>query len=776
MIDGTPLVPNTRKALLLGAAKFGAGFSDLPAVNNDIQILKEALMRCGFEVVVASDEAMSNAATMDAAIREFAETGAPRDFRLIYYSGHGVRLAQEDWIIPKGMKRHLAITSPNQRVSTDIGVTVEHSQTGFVLFVIDACRDERDSPIQKDANEDRWGADIDAGRFMRLYGCRKGEMAQILTKGDDTPLPVSIFTRALADTLGMDAAPRSLSGLLAPLKASCCALAKNAGRMVQNPRLSQEEEQSADTQLLMEMEIFRHDTEPGGEVEASMSGWANFDPNKFHSVVVLSERQSRPASERKDGWGPRDLMSSALSGKRRRRIWDSFRGYADGLDLVGRTRVLSEDFTPDDFQASVLSMPEVFEDSDSLELATRLIAEADLVLFDVTGFEPGSMLLLGIRAAARRGVTICSVGDGWREGEPMPDTPFNLRDLNFNSHTPAGMYTGANPVVEQFVKRVVSGFRQLAKNPNYLDLPVYDSLRQLGSDISAFSSIDLEDEVLVLCSYSETFFTCWEYLREGLEQELSELGKEPLVHRLIDLPTPQLVSQHLFERIRRTAACVVDWSEYSPSAFMETGVRLAVSRWGVVQVVESKHQAGQEKAPKLELPNGHPDPLRQIAKMQNLFQPITYSFDGTKTANFDEVADRLVNATGVDQVNPNHKLVYDAVTQAVRATKEAFLAIDEELDQKADAIHHRIQRSEGGTQQMHMDQALSSDAQMSALERRLAAWFYLHERVRAYELDKDDMRRKRYVKLGRAVITDLYKSDSDYDFDLAEAIKEKFQP
>lgn len=776
MIDGTPIVPDTCRALLLGAAEFGAEFTDLPAVKNDIQILEEALKQSGFEVDVASEETMSNAATMDAAIRKFAETGGPRDFRLIFYSGHGVRLAQEDWIIPSGMKRHLAITSPNQRVSTDIGVTVEHSQTGFVLFVIDACRDERDSPTQKGTNEDRWGVDIDAGRFMRLYGCRKGEMAQVLTKGDNKPLPVSVFTRALVDTLGMEAAPRSLSGLLAPLKASCYALAKNAGRNVQNPRLSHEEEQSADTQLLMEMEIFHHETETGGKTETLMSGWAVYHPDKFHNVVVLSERQSRPASERKYDWGPQDLMSSALSGKRRRRIWDAFRGYADGLDLVGKTRMISEDFTSDDIQTAVLSIPDIFEDPNSLELATRLIAEADLALFDVTGFEPGSMLLLGIRAAARRGVTICSVGDGWREGEPMPDTPFNLRDLNFNSHTPAGMHTGANPVVEQFVKRIVSGFRQLAKNPNYLDLSVYDSLRRLGSDISAYSSIDLEEEVLVLCSYSEAFFTCWQFLREGLEHELSELGKEPLVHRLIDLPTPQLVSQHLFERIRRTAACLVDWSEYSPSAFLETGVRLAVSRWGVIQVVEYKHQAGQEMAPKLELPNGQTDPLRHIEKMQKLFQPMTYSFDGTKTSKFGEVAARLVNGAGVDQSDPNHQLVYDAVTQAVRATKEAYLEIDQELDQQADAIHHRVQRSEGGTQQMHMDQTLSSDAQKSALERRLAAWFYLHERVRAYELDKEDSRRRRYIKLGRAVITDLYKSDSDDDFDLAEAIEEKFQP
>jgi hypothetical protein len=44
----------------------------------------------------------------------------------------------------------------------------------------------------------------------------------------------------------------------------------------------------------------------------------------------------------------------------------------------------------------------------------RAVCRADIAIFDVTGggttgIEPGVMLLLGVRAVARRGVSICSV-------------------------------------------------------------------------------------------------------------------------------------------------------------------------------------------------------------------------------------------------------------------------------------------------------------------------------------------------------------------------------
>jgi hypothetical protein len=36
----------------------------------------------------------------------------------------------------------------------------------------------------------------------------------------------------------------------------------------------------------------------------------------------------------------------------------------------------------------------------------------------------------------------------------------------------------------------------------------------------------------------------------------------------------------------------MDWSYYSPSAFLELGVRLAVSPWGALQLIADRFQPG----------------------------------------------------------------------------------------------------------------------------------------------------------------------------------------
>ena len=68
----------------------------------------------------------------------------------------------------------------------------------------------------------------------------------------------------------------------------------------------------------------------------------------------------------------------------------------------GRVRAHHPANTPlQNVQLASVGVLEAFESFESLSSATRLLVESDLALFDVTGFEPGVMLLLGIRAATR---------------------------------------------------------------------------------------------------------------------------------------------------------------------------------------------------------------------------------------------------------------------------------------------------------------------------------------------------------------------------------------
>lgn len=208
------------------------------------------------------------------------------------------------------------------------------------------------------------------------------------------------------------------------------------------------------------------------------TSWGEFDPAKFHCVTVGSETLA--GGEARDSLAA--LLKEVLSSPRAKALWDSFTGASQGRQLVGgpQQRRLPAEYSKDNLRLASFDVLDAYSSPASLDLAVRLIVEADLALFDVTGFEPGVMLLLGVRAATRRGVTINSHGRGWREGEPL-SRPFNLSDLSLSSHSPpAEAFVGDDPRLDRLVTRVRTGFEQLARQPYYRDLPVYDALRQLG--------------------------------------------------------------------------------------------------------------------------------------------------------------------------------------------------------------------------------------------------------------------------------------------------------
>jgi hypothetical protein len=179
------------------------------------------------------------------------------------------------------------------------------------------------------------------------------------------------------------------------------------------------------------------------------------------------------------------------------------------------------------------------------------------------------------------------------------------------------------------------------------------------------------------------------------------------------------VSQALCEQLRRGAACVVDWSFYSASAFMELGIRLAVSSWGAVQLVEQGFADAGARAPK----------LAQIQRLQQIFNPLVYS-NGEKSDAFAGAAAAIATrkADAIDEYNRIHRVVIEALNVVHRTRREVF----EELRDSADALHHRKQGREGAPQILfHRSFPLKRDCERAALERRVAAWLYLDQRLDA---------------------------------------------
>ena len=751
----------SRRALLIGAENYGEGFAPLPAVREDIRLMQSALDASGYSIKICPAEILSNAGKLDEAMRDFCAAGGPDDIHILYFTGHGLLVDEVDCIVPAGTQRRAATISSTQRVSTDLSRTVVDSATGLVLFVIDACRDKEDVPTTKGGAG--WGDPErlkrpGEHRFVRFFGCAAHQVCQVLSPSAEGPSS-SLFTRVLAESLA-EGGHYTLDDLLSQVAMRCTMLlTKESELQPQSPRLSYGE-LSAEMKSVLQRPIFSVYFPGLGQVVLP-SVWPSFDPDKLHCLVVTSEYEYKRAPR----WGLKDLVRDALGGKSGSRIWEAFWAGCNHRRLVsGRQRALPQTYTPSVLSFAFFSVLEALASTDALDKATRAVVEADIVVFDVTGFEPGVMLLMGIRSACCRSFSICSHGAGWQEGQPL-QMPFNLQDLNIASHTPSAVLVGTDPVVERFVRRIEIGFQQLSRHPRYLDLPAYDALRELGADYAAWSTLDVSERLLVLCSYNPELFGQWRSVASELKSALWVKKQiKPEIERIIDYPTSQLIWQNLYEQIRRAAACVVDWSGYSASVFLELGVRLAVSEWGAAQIIEEKHLPSGELAPQLE----------QIERLCRLFEPIAYQVNSPVA--FEKAAEVLLQRNPALDGEADYNRIHRMLLPVIGAIQEAHPLVATELKRRADAIHHPEQGRLAAPQILfHGSRVTKQDSEKAALELRIAAWLYLEHRVRLLAIKEDAALRDLYLQLGRSAAATLYDLGDVESIGFAEYIEEQLK-
>ena len=308
--------------------------------------------------------------------------------------------------------------------------------------------------------------------------------------------------------------------------------------------------------------------------------------------------------------------------------------------------------------------------------------------------------------------------------------------------------------MQGIARRIERGFEELAAQPRYLDLPAYDSLRDLAPGGSSSGTIPLTERVLVLCPYEEYYQQTREFVRLGIEEALQLRDVvEPKVLRLIDLESPQLVSRLLYQNIRRVSACVMDWSGFSPSAFLELGVRLAVSPWGAVQIIQNRYLGGGE-AP---LTN-----LQQIPLMRDQLTPIPYELNGSEEP-FEAVASALITRNPFDDPESSYSRIHRIVSNALDPVTLAYTATVEELRVTADSLHDSEQERSASPQLLFRSSNVKRDREQAALERRLTAWLYLEYRLKVREREVNDPLRLLHRQLGRDVAAALYDSGREED-------------
>jgi hypothetical protein len=268
----------------------------------------------------------------------------------------------------------------------------------------------------------------------------------------------------------------------------------------------------------------------------------------------------------------------------------------------------------------------------------------------------------------------------------------------------------------------------------------------------------------VLCSYHEHYFHIWRKLQLNVETALSDIGSATTVARLQDIATPQLVSQMLYERIRRCVACIADWTYTSPSTFLELGVRLVASPWSAVQIAETRWLTAPTNPA-----GGALDVSGQVRLMQQLFDPLLYT-DAPDRATGERIGEQLISIRGQVQGRGGHPIRQAAIA-ALAQVEEQLPGPDRLLREDADALNHQGRTRTNVPQALFYEaKSIKADQEQAALERRLAAWLYLEHRVNARDLPDADPRRMLWRNLGETVVADLYLSSENADVDLAADI------
>jgi uncharacterized caspase-like protein/peptidoglycan hydrolase-like protein with peptidoglycan-binding domain len=184
-----------RVALVIGNSAYQFT-PHLPNPTNDAEEMAAALQRLGFEVSKGID--LDHAET-ELIIREFTKKLPGADVALLFYAGHGIQVARQNYLIP--VDAQLADETDLHFEATDLNLVLNlmEREPRVNLVFLDACRD---NPLsQKLARSMGSTRSTAIGRGLALVNAQDGSFIAFATQPDNVALDGegnhSPFTAAL---------------------------------------------------------------------------------------------------------------------------------------------------------------------------------------------------------------------------------------------------------------------------------------------------------------------------------------------------------------------------------------------------------------------------------------------------------------------------------------------------------------------------------------------------------------------------------------------------
>jgi len=154
-----------RVALVIGNGAYRS-VPELDNSRNDADDISEQLKRVGFAVIDGRDLDRS---AMYAALGRFAQRVSGTDAGLVYYSGHGMQINGQNYLVPVDLKIGSAFT-PFDLIKLDDVVEALNYTAGVKLLVLDACRDNPFANSLQQNKSSRGGATRGLAKIERSQG------------------------------------------------------------------------------------------------------------------------------------------------------------------------------------------------------------------------------------------------------------------------------------------------------------------------------------------------------------------------------------------------------------------------------------------------------------------------------------------------------------------------------------------------------------------------------------------------------------------------------
>ncbi|MFC2252078.1 caspase family protein [Labrys portucalensis] len=126
-----------RVALVIGNSNY-ANVAALPNPKNDAAKVADTLRKIGFaEVTLAED---TDFRSLNRALQDFASQADGADWAVIYYAGHGIEIANTNYLVPVDAKLASDRDVTFEAVPLDRVMAASEGAKGMRLVILDACR------------------------------------------------------------------------------------------------------------------------------------------------------------------------------------------------------------------------------------------------------------------------------------------------------------------------------------------------------------------------------------------------------------------------------------------------------------------------------------------------------------------------------------------------------------------------------------------------------------------------------------------------------------